>query len=330
MTIEDRGMELEPGRARELLFRMMRIRCVEETIAERYTQWEMRCPTHLSTGQEAVPAAVGMLLNDDDFVVSTHRCHAHYVGKGGSLPAMIAEIHGKATGCSKGKGGSMHLVDLSVGFMGSTAIVGNTIPVGVGLALSIQLKGGSQISCVFLGDGAVEEGVFYESLNFSVLRNLPILFICENNFYSVYSPIEVRQPPGRVIAELAAAIGCRAEQGDGNDAVAAYGLVEAAVRRLREGDGPQFLEFETFRWREHCGPFFDDDLGYRDENEVARWRERDPIATLGADLLRAGAVDEADCEEKRTQFAVEVAAAFDLAKKAPFPEPAELLTEVTR
>ena len=144
----------------EIYRRMELIRCVEETIAERYNEEQMRCPTHLSIGQEAVAAAVGVALRSDDYAVSTHRSHGHYLGKGGDVPKMIAEIYGKATGCSKGRGGSMHLIDTEVGFMGSTAIVSNSIPIGAGLGLSIQLNKTDQISCIFLGDEAVEEGVF--------------------------------------------------------------------------------------------------------------------------------------------------------------------------
>ena len=179
--------QIAPGRQRELLFQMKRIRHVEEKIAARYHEGKMRCPTHLSIGQEAVASAVGLSLRRDDFAISTHRAHAHYLGKGGNLQAMIAEIYGRATGCSGGRGGSMHLIDLSAGFVGSTAIVGNSIPIGVGLGLSAKLHGTEQISCVFLGDGAIEEGVFYESANFAVVKRLPVLFLCENNFYSVYS-----------------------------------------------------------------------------------------------------------------------------------------------
>ena len=201
---------------------MKKIRLVEETIARRYGEWNMRCPTHLCTGQEAVAAAVGCALRKDDYAVSTHRAHGHYIGKGGDIRAMIAEIYGKATGCSKGKGGSMHLVDPAVNFMGSTAIVGGTIPVGVGLGLSIKLKKSDQVSCVFFGDGSVEEGVFYEAVNFAALKKLPVLFICENNFYSVYSPLSVRQPAGRKIADMVRGMGCPAEQGDGNNNDAEY------------------------------------------------------------------------------------------------------------
>ena len=179
--------------ARQLLFSMKRIRMIEEAIAARYPDGKMRCPTHLSIGQEAVAAIAGILFADVDMAVSSHRAHAHYLGIGGNLNAMIAELYGKATGCSGGKGGSMHLVDRSVGFAGSTAIVANTIPVGVGIALAMKIKDSTGICCVFLGDGAVEEGVFYESVNFTALHKLPVIFLCENNFYSVYSPLSRRE-----------------------------------------------------------------------------------------------------------------------------------------
>lgn len=156
---------MENNISKTLYYTMLRIRMIEEAIAERYSEWKMRCPTHLCIGQEAVSAAVGMALRKDDFVVSSHRAHGHYLGKEGNLNKMLAEIYGKAAGCSAGKGGSMHLIDQSVGFMGSTAIVGGTIPVGVGLGLSIKLKETDQVSCVFFGDGSIEEGVFYEFIN---------------------------------------------------------------------------------------------------------------------------------------------------------------------
>ena len=169
---------------KQLRFQMKRIRLIEEEIARRYPEGKMRCPTHLSVGQEAVAAAVGMALRENDLAVSGHRAHAHYLGKGGNFKQMLLEIYGKEGGCSAGKGGSMHLIDEKIGFMGSTAIVGGTIPVGVGLALGMQLKETDQVSCIFHGDAVLETGVFFESVNFAVLKKLPVLFICENNLYS--------------------------------------------------------------------------------------------------------------------------------------------------
>jgi len=298
---------------------MLRIRTVEETIAARYSEQKMRCPTHLSIGQEAVSAAVGYALRQDDFAVSTHRAHGHYLGKGGNLKAMIAEIYGKVTGCSQGKGGSMHLIDRSVNFMGSTAIVGNTIPIGVGLGLSIQLHGTDQVSCVFLGDGAVEEGVFFESVNFAVLKKLPVLFLCENNLYSVYSPLRVRQPEGRVIHQMVAGIGLETGAGDGNDVLGVYERVQQAVSSIRAGNGPIFLEFATYRWREHCGPNFDNDIGYRTEQEYLEWKAQDPISRFEADLLTQKIVIQKDIEALRDNLQKEVDDAFDFAESSPFP-----------
>ena len=201
----------------ELQASMLRIRLVEESIANKYSEQKMRCPTHLSIGQEAIAVGVCSNLTNEDQVLSTHRAHAHYLAYGGCLNSMLAEIYGKVTGCSKGMGGSMHLNDKSVGFMGSTAIVSNTIPVAVGLALAIKIKKLKSISCVFFGAGATEEGAFYESINFAIIHNLPVLFICENNLYSVYSGLEVRQPKGRKIFEMVRAFGIESSHGDGNN-----------------------------------------------------------------------------------------------------------------
>ena len=256
---------------------MLKIRLTEETIAKKYSEEKMRCPTHLSIGQEGVAAGVCSVLNNNDFVLSTHRSHAHYLAKDGNLNKMIAEIYGKSTGCSSGKGGSMHLIDTSVGFMGSTAIVGNTIPLGVGLGLSIQLKNENNISCVFFGDGSVEEGVFYESINFAVLKNLPVLFICEDNLYSVYSPLNVRQPEDRAIHQMVSAQGIETEYANGNDISEVHHITSNSVDKIKNGSGPQFLQFSTYRWREHCGPNYDNDIGYRSEEEFELWKSKDPI-----------------------------------------------------
>lgn len=290
------------------------IRCVEETIAERYHEGKMRCPTHLSTGQEAVSAAFSLVAKKDDFAVSTHRGHAHYLAKGGCLDSMIAEIYGKITGCSKGKGGSMHLIDLNVNFMGTSAIVGNSIPVGVGLALSTQIQDQDSISFIFLGDGSIEEGVFYESANFAAIRNLPTLFICENNLYSVYSGLEVRQPKKRSIAHMVSSIGIESFNCDGNDSLKCYNILKDQTESIRQGSGPKFIEFSTYRWREHCGPEFDNNLGYRKEEEFLYWKDHDPLVQLQELINDKNIIDKINnkIEEK-------VKSAFDFADSSPFP-----------
>lgn len=319
---------MTPDLARRLLRDMIRIRRVEETIAERYSEQKMRCPTHLSIGQEAPSAAAGAVLKTTDLAVSGHRAHAHYLAKGGNLRAMIAEIYGKSTGCSRGKGGSMHLIDESVGFMGSTAIVGGTVSVGVGLALSRALIGQGDIVCIFMGDAVMETGSFYESANFAATQELPVLFLCENNLYSVYSPLEVRQPKGRSIAKTAAALGLHATEGDGNDVAATYELVQAAADRLRAGAGPQFVELATYRWREHCGPQFDNHIGYRTEAEFETWLERDPIPRFANRLSSEGVIDPAWTDTVTSEIDREIADAFEFAEASPFPAPAEAFTDL--
>jgi pyruvate dehydrogenase E1 component alpha subunit len=307
----------------DLLFSMKRLRAVEETIAEKYHEQKMRCPVHLSTGQEAVSAGVGLALRSTDLAVSGHRAHTHYLAKGGSLNRMLAEIYGKKTGCSSGKGGSMHLIDETVGFKGSTAIVGGTIPVGVGLALSISLDKTDQVAVVFLGDGAVEEGVFYEAVNFAVLRKLPVLFLCENNFYSVYSPLRVRQPEGRNIHKMVEGFGLKTCFGDGNDPVGVYRTCSDAIASIRAGNGPCFLEFTTYRWREHCGPNYDNHIGYRTEAEFLAWKEKEPIAKFETWLVDHDLVSPTAIAEMERTISVEISDAFAFAESSPFPDASE-------
>jgi TPP-dependent pyruvate/acetoin dehydrogenase alpha subunit len=296
--------------------KMLLIRRVEETIAEKYHEGKMRCPTHLSIGQECVSACISICLKSDDFAVSTHRGHAHYIGKGGDLRKMIAEIYGKSTGCSKGKGGSMHLIDLDVNFMGTSAIVGNSIPVGVGLGLSISLKKTQQISVIFLGDGAVEEGVFYESINFAAVKNLPILFVCENNLYSVYSPLSVRQPKERRIHEMVEGIGIKASYADGNDTEATYKILADTIQEIRQGKGPRFIEFSTYRWREHCGPNYDNNIGYRTEQEFLDWKKRDPLESLEKIISN----QKLKVSQITNDVESQILDAFNFAENSPFPK----------
>lgn len=312
----------------KLYSQMYRIREVEEEIARRYSKAQMRCPVHLSIGQEAIPAVFSDCIRKTDFAISTHRGHAHYLAKGGNLNAMIAEIYGKATGCSKGKGGSMHLIDLNVNFMGTSAIVGNSIPVGVGLALSAQLKKTDQISCIFLGDGAVEEGVFYESVNFAVVRNLPVLFICENNSYSVYSPLSVRQPKGRSIAKMVEAMGMKVATEEGTNLLSTHKVMSDAINAVRDGRGPYFLEFATYRWREHCGPNFDNDIGYRTKNEFTIWQKRDPLINLEKLLNNSEPWVLLALNEIRKCVEMEIQSSFEAAEEAPFPLTSEAYEDV--
>jgi len=319
---------MTPDIPRNLLFQMRRIRHVEQEIARRYDEGKMRCPTHLSVGQEAVAAGVGLALRGTDLAVSGHRAHAHYLGKGGSLPAMLAEIYGRVDGCSKGKGGSMHLIDESVGFMGSTAIVAGTIPVGIGLAYGIKCKQTDQVSCIFHGDAAVEAGVFFESVNFAVIKKLPALFLCENNLYSVYSPLSKRQPEGRSIAKMAEGLGMKTSSANGNDVVEVYTKTSEALVAIRAGDGPQLLEFSTYRWLEHCGANYDNDIGYRTEAEYISWRDKDPIASFESALLAQGIFSAVEISKMDEDIALEVSAAFDFAEASPCPAASDAYTDL--
>jgi pyruvate dehydrogenase E1 component alpha subunit len=297
---------MTPEIAKQLMFRMRRIRFVELEIARRYGEGKMRCPTHLSVGQEAVSAAVGLALRKDDHAVSGHRAHAHYLGKGGSLRAMLAEIYGKVDGCARGRGGSMHLIDESVGFMGSTAIVAGTVPVGVGLGYGMKCNATDQVSCVFHGDAVVEAGVFFESLNFAVVKQLPVLFLCENNQYSVYSHLRVRQPENRSIAKMAEGLGITAITGNGNDVAQVFDMTMDALSAIRAGGGPRFLEFSTYRWLEHCGPNYDNDIGYRSEEEFLEWKKKDPTTSYEGELIVQGIVTYEDLQRMDSDIKSEV------------------------
>ena len=317
---------MTPDFSKQVLFQMKRIRFVEEEIARRYPEGKMRCPTHLSVGQEAVAAVVGLALEHKDMAVSGHRAHAHYLGKGGDLRAMIAEIYGKATGCARGKGGSMHLIDESVGFMGSTAIVGGTVPVGVGLAYGMKLKKSNQVSCVFHGDAVVETGAFFESVNFAVVKKLPVLFVCENNFYSVYSPLNVRQPEGRSISAMASGLGMPAMNGDGNDPAEVYEIICESLAAVRTGDGPRLVEFSTYRWLEHCGPSYDNHIGYRSESEFLEWQKKEPISRFERVMLENSIINAKELQLMDEKIALEVKEAFTFAESSPMPSAEKAFT----
>jgi TPP-dependent pyruvate/acetoin dehydrogenase alpha subunit len=296
----------------------LRIRKIEEEISLRYSKQEMRCPTHLSIGQEATPSMVCQNLTHNDLMVGTHRSHAHYLAKGGDLNKFIAELHGKSSGCTSGRGGSMNLSDLNVGFVASTAIVANTVPIGVGLAFAQQLKGESNLTCVCLGDAAFEEGVTYESLNFAALKGLPVLFICENNFYSVNTPLALRQPAKRKIADLATAIGIDSYTLDGNNTVESYPKVADIIATLREKGQPQLIELETYRYKVHCGPE-DEPRSSRPEDEVNYWLSRDPVTMLQNHLLSNNLISQEDIDSQLQTIKDEIDIAFSKAEAAPFP-----------
>ncbi len=312
---------------REHLLRdMVRIRCVEEELADLYRdEQEMRTPTHFSIGQEATAVGVCAALRRTDVVYSGHRCHAQYLAKGGDLFRMVAELYGKEAGCARGRGGSVHLTDPDAGFGGATAILGETIAVAVGAGWAAAMTGAPTVAVCFFGDGATEEGVFHESLNFAVLHSVPTLFVCENNGYSITSPLRSRQPAGTSIWERALGYGMPARQVDGNDVFAVRDAAAEAVRSCRDGNGPYLLELPTYRWREHVGPGWDRGTGYRSESEVDSWMRRCPIRSA-TDALRpvVGDVDERVARWD-AEFRSEVRQAAVEAKAAAFPSVERLL-----
>jgi TPP-dependent pyruvate/acetoin dehydrogenase alpha subunit len=297
---------------------MYRIRRVEEEVIRAYPTDKIKSPVHLSIGQEPVSVGVCEALRPDDVVFGTYRSHALYLAKGGDLRRMVAELYGKVTGCARGKGGSMHLVDVVAGVMGGSAVVGTTIPQAVGYALALKLQGKNAMVASFFGDGAMEEGAFHESMNFAALRKVPILFICENNLYAIHSRLLDRQPLDN-ICERARAYGMPAERIEGNDVERIY----ARVRQWRqEGTGPRFLECMTYRWKEHVGPNEDFHAGYRSYAEARPWIEQDPIKRIGA-MLDTFLREKIDAEVE-----AESAEAIAFAEQSPFPTPGELYTDL--
>ena len=318
---------ISPDELAHLYRVMLRIRRVEEALAARYAEQQMRCPMHLCIGQEAIAAGVCAALRRDDAVFSNHRAHGHYLAKGGDLNAMVAELYGRSTGCCGGRGGSMHLIDLSVGFLGATPIVGGTVPLAVGTAWAARLKGEDRIGVAFFGDGCFEEGVMHESLNFAALYRLPVLFVCENNSFSVYTPLNERQPK-RAIHAVARAHGWGAWTADGNDVEAVLTVTREAVARARAGEGPQFLEFDTYRWREHCGPNFDDELDYRSREEIAAGKQRCPVARTRTKLIDERIIGNAQLDALEQEIAREIEGAFRFAFESPVPSPADAAAKV--
>ncbi len=302
----------------KLLRQMMTIRRAEETLADLYKEQEMRTPTHFSIGQEAVAVGVCAALEREDVVYSGHRCHAHYLAKGGDLPAMVAELYGRETGCARGRGGSVHLNDPSVGMVASSAILGQTMAVAVGSALAFKMDGAPRVAVTFFGDGAIEEGIFHECLNFAVVKQLPVLFVCENNGYSTHTSLAVRQPQAIEIHQRARSYGMPAKLVDGNDVFAVYEAAREAVEAAR-GNRPYFLECTTYRWREHVGPLWDYDWGYRTKEEVDGWIARCPIKRATERLMAEGALSAADVKALERELQAEVAGAVAAAKAAPFP-----------
>jgi TPP-dependent pyruvate/acetoin dehydrogenase alpha subunit len=307
---------------------MLRIRLVEETLAELYKEQEMKTPTHFSIGQEAVAAGVCTALTKEDLVYSGHRSHAHFLAKGGSLNGLVNELYGKEAGTARGRGGSVHLTQRDSGFVVSTAILGQTVATAVGSAMALSMDSQPNVAVTFFGDGSIDEGIFTESLNFASVHELPVIFVCENNLYSTQTPEEFRRPKNILITERAEIFGVRSAQVDGNNALAVYEAVKEARSECVAGKGPVFIECLTYRWREHVGPYEDYELGYRSKEELDSWKKRDPVKTLGGTLISTGTCTQKQQGEWVESIKEEINAAVTQAKSNPFPSPSSLFDNV--
>lgn len=303
---------------------MSRIRQVELRIEEEYPKDEMKTPAHLCIGQEAIAAAVSANLRKSDYVFSNHRGHGHYIAKGGDLKAMIAELYCRETGCSKGRGGSMHLIDVDAGLMGSSSIVGGCIPIATGAGLAIKMKKTGQVSVAFFGDAATEEGVFYESVNFAVLKKLPVVYVCENNFYSVCSHQSKRQALDNIYRRLSGC-GIPGYRVNGCDCLEAFRIAKICIDDARRGKGPSLIECRAYRWRGHAGAGPDYNLGYRSQKELEGWTAKCPIKNLSRFLLKKGAVTQKTLDYIDRKTGEEIETAFEYAKKSPLSKKEEIL-----
>ena len=307
---------------------MLRIRLIEEEIEKRYHEDQMKTPIHLVIGQEATSVGCSAALTDADLLYCSHRTHGNYLAKGGDLKSMLSEMFCRANGCAGSRGGSMHLIDKTVGMAGTSAIVGGAIPLATGAALATRMQGLDRVCVVFLGEAAAEEGVTSESLNFAALKQLPVIYFCENNYYSVQSPLATRQHPERVLWQWAASYGMRSVHVDGTNVLAVHEAAKDAVSRARGGGGPTFIEAPVYRFRAHGGAGDDSKTGYRDVAEREAWEPFCPITTYHDFLASAGLIDGPAREKMVREIRDETLAAFEHAMKSADPVEADLYRNV--
>jgi acetoin:2,6-dichlorophenolindophenol oxidoreductase subunit alpha len=307
----------------EQLYRtMVRIRLCEESLVEPIIKREIRCPCHLYSGQEAIAAGICASLSKDDYIFGTHRSHGHFLAKNGSMEEMVAEIFGRETGCSRGRGGSMHLIDPANGILGAAPIVAGTISLAMGAAFASYIRQDNRVTVSFFGDGAAGEGVLYECLNFAALKKLPLIFVCENNLYATHMPIRECRV-GTRIHNIAEAFCLAGFEVDGNDVLQVYEIGKEASDRCRRGQGPVFIECQTYRFRGHVGP--DDNIqgehtDIRPKAEMENWLKKDPITRFEDYLLADELVDRQTLDDINRAAAAEVAAAHVFARNTAAPD----------
>jgi TPP-dependent pyruvate/acetoin dehydrogenase alpha subunit len=309
---------------------LIKLRTTEEALAARYREQEMRTPTHFGTGQEAIAVGVCSALRKDDVIFSHHRCHNHYLAKGGSVFELASELYGRVTGCSGGRGGSVHLTDRKNGIIVTSAILGETPAVASGAALSFKMDGLDRIAVSFFGEGSMDEGAMYECLNFASIQKLPVLFVCENNLYATESPLSVRQPENTDLCERARSFKVNSLTIDGNDVQLVYDKTIEIARELRNGNGPFFLECMTYRWREHVGPMFDHELDrqYRSHDELKLWMDKCPLKISSERLLQNNLANQQEIDDWHNQIEEEVQADINRARNAPWPEISTLFDNI--
>jgi pyruvate dehydrogenase E1 component alpha subunit len=308
----------------EMFRKMLEIRFFEEKVFELYAQNLVPGTIHLYAGEEAVAVGVCSNLRKDDYITSTHRGHGHCLAKGADPKRVMAEILGKKTGYCKGKGGSMHIADFSIGMLGATAVVGAGIPIAVGAGLSIKLRGTDQVVACFFGEGASNQGTFHEGINMAAIWNLPVVFVCENNLYAMGTRQSMVMKIKNV-ADRAAAYGIPGVVVDGNDVTAVYEVSREAVERVRRGGGPMLIECKTYRHKGHSRV---DPARYRPKEEVEAWLARDPIKRLREKLLQTNMVDEAEIVKIEREVSTEIEEAVKFAMESPYPAPEEALEDV--
>jgi pyruvate dehydrogenase E1 component alpha subunit len=319
---------LEKPLLMEMLRRMLRIRRFEERVIQMVERGEIVGAAHSYIGEEAVAVGACLALRDDDWMTGNHRSHGHPIAKGGDVNKAMAELLGKSTGFCKGKGGSMHLADFSVGILGESGILGSSIPTAVGAALGSQLQGNDRVAVPFFGDGASNEGAFHESLNLAAVWKLPVVFLCENNQYAVTSSFK-EMVASENISDRAAAYNMPGVLVDGQDVIAMYEAVTEAVARARSGQGPSLIEGRTYRYYDHS-------LGlnrivrdlYRQDEEVDEWRKRDPIDIHKEVLLSQGIATQAEIDEIEQQTMDQIDAAVEFARQSPYPEASALFEDM--
>ena len=314
------------------LLTMHTMRDCEESLIDPINTREVHTPCHLYSGQEAVAAGVMACLNDKDYIFGTHRSHGHYIAKGGDIRAMMAEIFCRESGCARGRGGSMHLVDPEKGMLGAAPIVGGTISLALGAALAAYVRGDKRVSAAFFGDGSTGEGAIYESMSFAALYNLPMIFVCENNLYATHMPIMAcRNNPD--ISRIAYPFNIKAKRVDGNDVLKVYDAAREAVALCRSGKGPVFLECLTYRQRGHVGP--DDNIqgthtDIRPKSEIKSWFQKDPLVRFERHLSQSGLMKQSAIEAIRRKARATALDALAFARKSARPNPRDLEKYVSK